>query len=747
MLLLCLGLAAITWIVFGRTIGFGFVNYDDSYYVYQNPSISEGFTTAGLVKAFTQPLVGNWHPLTSISLMLDAQWSHLYAGGYHFTNVLLHSIAVLLLFLALRQLTGAVWRSAFVAALFAIHPLRAESVVWISERKDVLSGVFFMLGLLTYYRYARRPQLTSYLLLTLVVTLGLLSKAMLVTVPFLLLLLDYWPLRRLDWQSARRLVLEKVPLLFLSAATCAATILSQERALAAGRSWSLLERIENALVTIWIYVRQMFWPADLAVFYPHPKEGWPVWLVTISALLLVLVSAAAVIWRKRVPYLFTGWFWYLGMLVPVIGIIQVGWQAHADRYTYLPQIGLYLVMSWGLNELSASWPRRNWILGSAATVVILVLMFLASRQVGYWSSPVALWRQTLAVTIDNDVAERGLGTALIQIGEVDEAIAHDCAALRIRPHDINGLTNLANALLQKGELPEAIANYREVVRLRPNDNDSHRNLGKALLKNGESEAAIAEFRAALRVRSTDSDAAYSLGNALLAKGDIGGAIESFQKAIAADPKNVAAHYNLGIALQRAGEPDAGVAQFRETLRLDPKHVEAHNNLAIALLKKGLTDEAIAEWQKALELQPANAEIDNNLGVALLNEGRIAEAVAKFRETLRLQPNKVPTALTLAWILSTAPEEQIRDGAGALEYAKQAYRLAGDRNVMAYRVLAAALAENGKYDDAINLLREAIARAQSADQAGIAELLQNDLALYEGGVPLRDSTHGRGAGAR
>jgi tetratricopeptide (TPR) repeat protein len=743
--LICFGLVAITWLIFGRTITFDFLNYDDSFYVYQNPSISDGLTRAGLIKAFTRPLVGNWHPLTSISLMLDAEWSHLSAGGYHLTNVILHTLTVLLLFFALRLMTGATWRSAFVAALFAIHPLRAESVVWVSERKDVLSGLFFMLGLLAWHRYTRNPpRLSNYLLVAVALALGLLSKAMLVTFPFLLLLLDWWPLERTRTVKWSQLILEKIPLLFLVAAISVATVLAQEPALAAGRNWSLLERIENAVLAIWVYVRQMFWPADLAVFYPHPNGGIALWLVSLAVLALLLMIFCVVIWRRKYPYLLTGWFWYLGLLAPVIGLVQVGWQAHADRYTYLPQIGLYLMLSWGIAETSAHWRVPRSLLTAGAALALGALVLLAWRQVGYWSSPVNLWRHTLAVTTDNDVAERGLGTALIKLGRIDEAIVHDRAALRIRPGDVNGLTNLANALLQKGEFAEAIKHYREVLNARPNDAENHRNLGKALYRNGEVEAGMEEFRRALRLQPNDSDAAYSLGNAFLEKGEPATAIPWFRKAIAADPKSIAAHYNLGIALQRNGEIDSAIAEFRQTLRLGPGHVEARNNLAIALLKKNLTNEAIAEWRAALRIQPKNAEIHNNLGVAFLKQGNLAEAVSEFRETLQLQPDKVPTALTLGWILATAPEENLRDPDRALELAKSAFRLAGDRNLMTYRVLAAAFAAKGKYRAAINAAEEGAERADAAGQDPIAELLRRDLALYRQEIPLRDASHGGGS---
>jgi protein O-mannosyl-transferase len=759
-LAICLGLVLITWIIFGRTVGFDFVNYDDSFYVYQNPSISNGLTWEGLKLAFTHPLVGNWHPLTSISLMLDAQIFGLNPGGYHATNVLLHTIGVLLLFFALRQMTGATWRSAFVAALFAIHPLRAESVVWISERKDVLSGVFFFLALLAYVRYARRPPAPgAYLILMACFALGLMAKAMLVTLPFLLLLLDYWPLRRFATVSETAadertcppvsvawLILEKAPLLVLVVGDSIATIFSQERALVPAAAWPLQWRLENAVVSIWIYLRQMIWPEHLAVFYPHPKGTLSLWLVALALLVFLAASLGAFFARRKYPYLFTGWFWYVGMLVPVIGLIQVGLQAHADRYTYLPQLGIYLLIIWGMADLTRNWPSRRLLLGGLGTAIILALMLLAWRQTGYWSEPVRFWAHTLAVTEKNDVAERGIGTALAKIGRIDEAIAHDRAALRINPHEPNGLTNLANALLQKKELPEAIEYYRELVRLRPNDSELRRNLAKALAQDGAPQEAIEQFQDALRIRPNDSDAAYSLGNLFLEQGRGEEAIKYFRKAIESDSKNVAAHYNLAIALSRAGRPEEAIAQFKETLRLQPRHADAHNNLALAFLKQDRVSEAIAEWQKALQIQPGNADVHNNLAVAFLRAGRLAEAVAQWRETLRYQPDKVATVTSLAWVLATSPEAAIRNGNEALELAKRAFRTASDRNLMTYRVLAAAYAETARFSAAIKATEEGAQRAEAQNQFSFARLLQGDLSVYEQGAPLRDPTHGIGGGA-
>jgi len=358
---ICLFLATITWLVFGRTLRYDFVNYDDPVYVYDNPEVTGGLTAHGVIWAFTSGHANNWHPLTWLTHMLDYQVCGRNAGGHHFTNVLLHTIAVLLLFLLFTQMTGALWRSAFVAALFAIHPLHVESVAWIAERKDVLSGVFFMLTLGAYVRFVRRRTPGCYATMWILFACGLMSKPMLVTVPFVLLLLDYWPLGRLTNSSPRRqkgkqvhqrtsfslinqLILEKVPLLALSSASCAATFLAQGHAISSIARLPFWWRLNNAFLSYLVYVRQMMWPSGLAPFYSYPQT-LPYREVAISILLLIAITTAAIILRQKHPYVVTGWFWYLGMLFPVIGIVQVGSQAHADRYTYLPQIGLYVALT------------------------------------------------------------------------------------------------------------------------------------------------------------------------------------------------------------------------------------------------------------------------------------------------------------------------------------------------------------------------------------------------------------------
>lgn len=513
---ICICLAVLTWAVFGQTLRHDFVNYDDPRYVYQNTRITSGLNIAGIAWAFTHIHSENWHPLTTITHMLDSSLYGLKAGGHHFTNVLLHTVAVVLLFLLLQQMTGALWKSAFVAAVFAIHPLHVESVAWVAERKDVLSGIFFMLTLLSYVHYARAPSTWRYLIVAFVFALGLMSKPMLVTLPFVLLLLDYWPLRRIRDQRSRvgrqllSLLVEKIPLIALSAVSSVITFLAQRGALGGTEQLPMLARINNALVSYVVYVRQMFWPANLAVFYPHPENRLPPWEISLALAVLIGITIAAVILRKKAPYFIMGWFWYLGMLVPVIGLVQVGWQGHADRYTYLPQIGLYIAGTWAVADLTALWPRRRILLGAAALLLIGALSWSSSVQTSYWRDSETLFTHALAVTRNNDVAENNLGIVFLQRGQLDEAISRLQAAIDLRPENGPAHNNLAKALLQKGRLAEAMVHYRKFFEIEPENVEARNILGTALIQQGRIREAIEQWQDALAIEPENGNAASNL---------------------------------------------------------------------------------------------------------------------------------------------------------------------------------------------------------------------------------------------
>jgi Flp pilus assembly protein TadD len=506
---ICIALAALSWLVFGQTLWHDFVNYDDPRYVYENTKITEGLSISGIAWAFTHIHSMNWHPLTTISHMLDCQLYGLKAGGHHFTNVLLHIVAVMLLFLGLLQMTGAFWRSAFVAAVFAIHPLRVESVAWIAERKDVLSGVFFMLTLLAYLSYVRLPRIRRYLVVVFVFACGLMSKPMLVTLPFVLLLLDYWPLDRIKEQVWKR-VLEKIPLIALSVVSSIATFLAQKGAVGWTEDLPILERINNATVSYVLYIWQMLWPLNLAVFYPHPENRLPVWEIVSSLLLLICVTAVAITLRKQRPYLITGWLWYLGMLVPVIGLVQVGWQGGADRYTYLPQIGLYVALTWAVADLTTLWRHQRIILSVAALLTIVVLSWRASVQTWYWRDSETLFKHALAVTKNNDVAKNNLGIVYLRQGNVDEAISLLQAAVDLRPDNSPAHENLAKALLQKGKVADALTHYRKLLELQPDNIEVHNIVGTVLTQQGRIREGVEEWQKVLAVQSDNGNAMSNL---------------------------------------------------------------------------------------------------------------------------------------------------------------------------------------------------------------------------------------------
>jgi protein O-mannosyl-transferase len=551
----CLVLAAITFAVFGQTAGFGFVNHDDDKYVYENPVVAMGLTLKGVAWALTYGEIGHWHPLTWLSHMADCQVYGLNPGGHHLSNVLLHAATVILLFLVLRQMTGALWRSAFVAAVFAIHPLRVESVAWIAERKDVLSGVFFMLTLWAYARYARQPSRGRYAAVAVWYGLGLLCKNTLVTLPFVLLLLDWWPLGRMSRASLSRLVMEKVPLFLLSIGSCVATFLVPEKVFASDRV-PFLERIGNAVVSYGLYLRQMVYPAGLAVVYPNPSNGQPLWKVALAFVLLAVISTSVWACRKRRPYLLVGWLWYLGMLVPMLGIIQISYYAHADRYTYLPGIGLVLAGTWAVGDWSMGWKQQRAVLGGLMAVVIGALMVCAGKQTAYWQNSETLWIHTLACTTGNYVAHNNLGTAVGQKGRMDEAITDYKKALQIKPDYADAHYNLAVVLRQEGRVDEAITHFEQTVQANPGFTEAYNNLGNAFLYKGKMDEAITQYQNALQINPDYGKALNNLGYALLQKGKVDEAIAHFQKALQINPDDTKARVNLEQALlqqQRARE--------------------------------------------------------------------------------------------------------------------------------------------------------------------------------------------------
>lgn len=510
---ICVFLAASTWFVFGQTRAFQFINFDDNEYVFKNAQVARGLTMEGIAWAFTHVHAANWHPLTWLSHMVDCQLYGLNPGGHHLTNVFLHGATAILLFLVLRNMTGALWRSAFVAAIFAIHPLRVESVAWVAERKDVLSGLFFVLTIAAYVRYARQPSRVRYGLVMLLFALGLMCKPMLVTLPVVLLALDYWPLNHLapsaerdrNVPSPRKLILEKLPLLGLAAASSLATLFAQKVALQPLATVSLMIRTGNAFMSCVIYLYQTFWPSCLAALYPFAIDQVRPGKVLLALALLAGISIAVFYFRRR-RYLVTGWLWYLIMLAPVIGILQVGSQAHADRYTYLPHIGLYLLLTWAAADFIERWRHSRLVLGTLSIGLVLTLAFAARTQAAYWQNSETLWRRALACTSRNAGAEQNLGQAIHEKGNLSVAIMHFQNALRIDPSQASVHSALGVALLEMGRADQSLISLRSALEIDPNDADAHYNFGNTLLQLGRAREAVAQYSRALEINRDDIEA-------------------------------------------------------------------------------------------------------------------------------------------------------------------------------------------------------------------------------------------------
>ena len=641
----CIGIFLVLAVlaVFGQTAGFGFVNYDDGKYVYENPVVQKGLTWQGALWASTYGGIGHWHPLTWLTHMADWQMYGSWAGGPHLTHVALHAVTTVLLFLLLRKMTGALWRSAFVAAVFAVHPLRAESVAWIAERKDVLSGMFFMLTLWAYLYYVRQPSRGRYAVMAVLFGLGLLSKNMLVTLPLVLLLLDWWPLERFPISNFQfpiflRLLKEKIPLLLLSAGSCVATALVPEQVEDIDRV-SFLARVGNALVSYVVYLRQMIFPAGLANPYPNIPNGPPKWEVVLAFVLLPAISAVVLVCRKKRPFLLTGWLWYLGMLVPTIGLVQISYYAHADRYTYLPEIGLAIAGTWAVADWSAGWKHRRMVLGGLMIATVGALAVCGGIQTSYWHDSESLWTHTLACTSSNIFARNNLGTALVQKGDLDDGIVQFQKALEIDPDDVGVHNNLGTALVQKGDLDDGIAHFRKAMAIKPDHVGARNNLGNALARRGDLAEAIAQYQEALKINPRYEDAYCNLGSVFVKNGKWDEAIAQYQKAEQINPDYAAAYFSLGDLFLKQGKPAEAVVQYELALKIKPDDASARNNLGNVLAQQEDLAGAIVQYQKALALQPNLPSVRDNLGHALLRTGDFDGAMACFQKItdLGLEP--------------------------------------------------------------------------------------------------------------
>ncbi len=642
-----------TALLFARACENQFVNYDDPDYVTNNAHVLAGLNAAGLRWAVTAQAASNWHPLTWVSHMLDVSLFGKNPAGHHATSVLLHAGNAALAFLALRRLTGSRWTSALAAVLFACHPLRVESVAWVAERKDVLSSLFFFAALWGYAGYAacrNRGQtgIASYALVALMFVLGLLAKPMLVTLPGVLLLLDVWPLRRLDATLStgeRRstgamllsLVAEKIPLFLLSAASCVVTYFAQQHGGAVTAALTLDTRLANAVVSVFRYIGLFFWPSNLAALYPHPGPGaWPPALVAVAVVALIGITWAAWHFRRRLPWLLVGWLWFLGMLVPVIGIVQVGIQAIADRYTYLPALGLEWMLLWTARDVFSPTIRSA---GAAVVGLLSALAMLTIAQIGVWRNSLVLFNHTVAVAGDgNYLAYDNRGIAWGDRGESDKAIADFEHALELNPAYPNANNNLARVLADRGQLAEAIAHYRTALQAKPDMLEVHNNLANALSDAGQIDAAIEHYRYVLDRAPEHLNALNGYAVALASKGELADAEKQLRHGLELDPNNTSAISNLGNVCAIQGRRDEAEKLFRRALELQPNDARTRYNLGNVLTEQGRLEEAVASFERAVQLAPVNPDAYAALGTALTRLGRPQEAIAYLQRALQQRPN-------------------------------------------------------------------------------------------------------------
>jgi protein O-mannosyl-transferase len=711
--LLVLGTIALYW----PTIQCEFVLYDDPEFLTENPHVQGGLNWEGVKWAFRNTeQAAYWAPLMWLSHMLAWQLFGMNAWGHHLINVLLHAVNTALVFLVFRRLTRATWRSLMVAALFGWHPLRVESVAWVTERKDVLSMLFWILALWGYAKYVEGAPVQSsksnlwYGASLGMFVLGLMSKPVLVvTLPCVLLLLDYWPLRRLEPSTLYsqlvtvwRLVREKVPFFVLAAAASGMTVLAEEQrgALASNAGLPLGARSGNGLISYCRYLGNLFWPTDLAVFYPRPGD-WPLEQVLLAGGVLLGLSVLFFMQRRRYPYLLVGWLWFLGVLVPVIGLVQAGAQAMADRFTYVPSLGVLILAIWGTNELTRHWRYHGQALSVVAAAAVMLCMALTRQSLGYWKDDEALFRHALEVTESNWLAHNNLGYALGKRGQSDEAIRQYQAAIRLKPNYAEAHSNLGAALNNKGQIDEAIRQFQETMRLKPNVADVHSNLGAALDKKGQSDEAIRQYHEALRLKPDHAEAHNNLGAALGKKGQVDEAIRQYQEALRLKPDYAEAHNNLGTALGRKGQSDEAIRHYQEALHLKPNYAEAHNNLGLALGQKGQVDEAIRHYREALRLKPDLADAHYNLGAALDDKGQTDEAIRHYQAALRLKPDYAEAHYNLGNALGRKGQSD-----EAIRHYQEALRLKPD-HAEAHNNLGIAFYHQRRTDEAIGQFQEAL----------------------------------------
>ncbi len=688
---ICAALALATIIAYEPMRHNGFIGYDDPKYITENPNVNRGITLQSVSWAFTKLYSANWHPLTWVSHMLDCQLFGLNPFWHHFVSLLFHIASALLLFWILTNITGAIWPSAFAAAVFALHPVQVDAIAWAAERKTVLSGFFWLLTMLAYIRYAQRPNLRRYSLVLLAFVMGLMAKPMLVTLPFVLLLLDWWPLDRFA-QSRKEstaatqkqqktsigyskatflhLAAEKVPLLVLSALSSVITLTAQHSggAISSLERVSLDYRIANMFVSYIKYIGKTIWPSRLAVFYPRPHLGLSETTTVICVLLFILISFGVYVGRHK-KYITMGWLWYVGTLVPVIGLVQVGAQAMANRYMYISMLGLLVIIAWAVKDLIANRLRWKIVAAVSTTVVLSSAVILTRMQVKHWQDTLTLFEYTVNVTEDNAPAENNYGCALFEAGRLDEAASHLSNAVRLLPAFAEARDNLCKVLLRQGKFDEAIVCLNELIRRKQ---------------------ASAET-----------------------------------------------YYNLAVVLSMQKKYDEAMKLFGEALKLDPNCPDAHRKMGATLLATGRTNEAIAYLNEALRRNPDQPEVCANLGIAYAQVKKYEPAIQNLTKAVKLKYNRPDVLNTLAWLLATAGDVSAQDANRAVEYAQNACELTGYKEPLFLDTLAAAYAAAGRFDDAIATAEQAVNAAKTSGQEELAGKIQKRMEQYKVGQPYHE----------
>ncbi len=650
-----LALTVITFAIFWQVRSFDFVNYDDPDYVSNNPHVKNGLSPSNIIWAFTSIHSHNWHPLTSLSHMLDC---HLFGPNphrHHLINLLFHILNTLLLFAVLRQITAAFWQSAFVAAVFAIHPLHVESVVWISERKDVLSTLFWLLTIAAYFHYVKKPAISRYILTLVLFTLGLMAKPMLVTLPFVLLLLDYWPINRFDlmtlsqpFQRAAfyRLLSEKIPFFALSIISSIITFLVQQHSGTVVTIYPLKIRLFNVIVSYVQYIDKMFLPTGLAVFYPYDVKKLSVGSIAPAAAILLVISILVIRYASKYRYLLVGWLWYLGTLVPVIGFVQVGSRALADRYSYVPLTGLLIIVAWAANDLLDKWKYKKIALGLSASAVILVLSVCSWFQTSCWQNSETLFTHATRATSENYMAHNNLGVIFMEQNKLTEAIEQFHLAIHADPDYVRAHYNLGSAYGKMGRPNDEVQAYKNAIKLKPDLFEAYYALGTAYGKLGRFDEQIESLKKAIKIKPDYAKAHFDLGVAYGKIGCLEDEIDSYKHAIKIKSDFIEAYNNLGVACSRIGRFQDSIQAFKQAIELKSDAPDTYYNLGAAYLKMGSFQDAAEAFKQAIELTPNDASAHFKLGLAYWNIGDEIGAQKEYETLLKLDPRKANDLLNI-----------------------------------------------------------------------------------------------------